>query len=184
MNKNYLVFVVFILFILLAQVAYADYPSLQNNDCTLINEFAGDDGKEYLINSNSVCSPYNAVGTTTPIKVQIFSKCVNGDVYNPRFDVFTYNGVRGTEIGGSDLYQEGENFPLFVCDNLDRNLDGLIKIPMGTNRSFFVVISNATSSASVVDLFEKGTGNLNYALAHFDVKSRQPHSTLHNKVIP
>ncbi len=155
-------------FFFLAIPVYADYSSLQNNDCTLLQE---SDSNFKVINSTSTCSSYTPIATTSPINIQVFGKCTNGDIKWPRFDVFTYSGIRGSEVGGSKLYQAGSNYPLFSCDNANRNVNGTIKMPAGTNQSFFVAVSNASSSAPVVDLFEKGIGSFLNALIHFDIKS-------------
>ncbi|MDP3793113.1 MAG: hypothetical protein Q8Q89_05325 [bacterium] len=157
------------LLLFLAFPVYADYASLQSADCTLLIEYTGPAGLETLINSSTNCSPYTLVGSTTPASIQVFGKCTNGDILNPRFDVFTYDGTRGNEIGHSKLYQVGANFPLFLCDGVDRNVDGVIKMPLGSNLSFFVAVSDASSSAPVVDLFEKGIGGFARALIHFDI---------------
>lgn len=147
---------------------YADYSSLQGNDCTLLQE---SNNNFQLISSTTTCSSYTPIATTSPANITIFGKCTNGDIKWPRFDVFTYSGTRGSEIGGSKLYQEGGNYPTFYCDNVSRNVNGTIKIPTGTNQSFFVAVSNASSSAPVIDLFEKGIGSFTNALIHFDIKS-------------
>ncbi|MBI3573489.1 hypothetical protein HY090_00370, partial [Candidatus Kaiserbacteria bacterium] len=156
-------------------VARADYASLQGNDCTLLQEFSGPDGHETLVNATSSCAGYIPVATTSPAKIDVFGKCTNGDIYNSRFDVFTYDGIRGHEVGGSVEYKEGENFPLFTCDNIDRNVDGLITIPPGTSQSFFVAVSSTIDASQVKDLFENGigAGNFPYALVHFDIKANQ-----------
>lgn len=147
---------------------YADYSSLQENDCALLQE---SNSQFKVTNSTTTCSSYTPIATTSPVSIQVFGKCTNGDIRWPRFDVFTYNGVRGSEVGGSKLYQAGNNYPLFSCDNANRNVDGTIKMPIGTNQPFFVAVSNASSSDPVIDLFEKGIGSFANALIHFDIKS-------------
>jgi len=174
MRKHALTIFFAVYVLLTAQIVSADYASLQSSDCTLLYEFTGPAGLEKFVNSSTNCSSYTLVGSTTPATIQAFSKCTNGDILNPRFDVFTYDRTRGNEIGHSKLYQSGENFPLFSCDGTDRNVDGVIKMPLGTNQSFFVAVSDASISAQTVDLFEKGIGGFAHALIHFDIKSAEP----------
>ncbi len=172
MNQKRVLTIFFAVYALLtAQIASADYVSLQSSDCTFLTEFTGSGSWEFLklINSSTHCSPYTLVGSTTPASIQVFSKCANGDILNPRFDVFTYDGTRGNEIGHSKLYQAGANFPIFNCDNLNRNVDGIIQMPLGSNLSFFVAASDASSSATVKNLFENGIGNFAHTLIHFDI---------------
>ena len=174
MRKHALTIFFAVYALLTAQIAFADYASLQSSDCTFITEFTGPlNNWELLrlINSSTDCFPLTLIGSTTPAAIQVYSKCANGNILNPRFDVFTYDGTRGNEIGHSKLYQAGSNFPLFSCDGANRNVDGIIKMPLGTNQSFFVAVSDASSSAQTVDLFEKGIGDFQHALIHFDIKS-------------